>query len=232
MIAADLLSAFPLAPVGALPRRHPAEEELLDLASGQADLTQRLVLEAHLAHCPLCTSTVGEMAAVGGLMMGDVDDSAVAPPSSAVFDRLMERIAAPEPMPDPAIAAALPRAALAELPPGATARWHRIPGSQARFAHLCTDPVNQSYVLFGSLGGGLWFPEHTHVGTENVVILAGGYADQTGDFEPGDYGTYLDGTSHKPLTDDGADCVILTRLEHVPRFRGWRGLLQRVFGPR
>lgn len=54
------------------------------------------------------------------------------------------------------------------------------------------------------------FPEHTHVGGEEFLVLEGMFCDEMGDFGPGTYVRNPIGTSHSPATPDG--CVILVKL--------------------
>jgi putative transcriptional regulator len=76
--------------------------------------------------------------------------------------------------------------------------------------------------------GGRRFPRHLHLGSEQATVLAGGYEDERGSFEAGDYVEYERGSEHGPDTLDGDPCWILFRLEGKVRFRGWRGLIQRL----
>jgi len=61
------------------------------------------------------------------------------------------------------------------------------------------------------------FPEHTHGGGEEFLVLEGVFSDETGDYGPGSYVRNPVGTSHAPFTDDG--CTIFVKLVAVP---GWR----------
>jgi len=54
------------------------------------------------------------------------------------------------------------------------------------------------------------FPEHTHGGGEEFLVLEGVFSDETGDYGPGSYVRNPVGTSHAPFTDDG--CTIFVKL--------------------
>jgi putative transcriptional regulator len=50
-------------------------------------------------------------------------------------------------------------------------------------------------------------PSHTHHGTELTLVLQGGFSDQDGHYETGDV-AFADGEiDHKPVADDGEDCI-------------------------
>jgi putative transcriptional regulator len=83
-------------------------------------------------------------------------------------------------------------------------------------------------LVLGRLGPGRGFPRHGHPGREDVLVLAGGYADHLGVYEAGDYAVYQVGSAHGPVTEHGEECWVLTRLELPIRFTGWRGWLQRL----
>ncbi len=50
-------------------------------------------------------------------------------------------------------------------------------------------------------------PSHTHHGTELTLVLKGGFRDEDGHFVAGDI-AFADGdTDHKPIADEGEDCI-------------------------
>ncbi|HLU38786.1 MAG TPA: cupin domain-containing protein [Planctomycetota bacterium] len=54
---------------------------------------------------------------------------------------------------------------------------------------------------------GCSYPRHRHKGAEELLILQGGYRDETGEHRAGDFVRYEDGTSHHPVALDGEPCV-------------------------
>jgi len=212
---------------------HPASELLLSFASGRADLTHRVILEAHLAGCPDCRATVAELAAPGAALLRSFPD---APPPPALWERLRDRIAEPAGQLQataPELAGLpLPPAAVAELPPShqrRPLRWHWGLARGARLAVLSRDPSTHSILLVGHIPPRRSFPRHQHLGPEDVLVLAGAYADAMGHYAAGEYATYAPGTVHQPVIDAGETCWVLTRLEQPNRFFGWMGWVQRHF---
>ena len=71
-------------------------------------------------------------------------------------------------------------------------------------------------------------PRHVHVGPEDVLVLAGGYADQFGTFEAGRLWLLRPRHRAPAVTEPDEECWTLLRLEQPNQFRGWRGWLQRL----
>ncbi|HEV2855870.1 MAG TPA: cupin domain-containing protein [Thermoanaerobaculia bacterium] len=211
---------------------HPTEELLLAVASGQADLPHRVLVEGHLDGCAACRVTVGEITAPGGALLASLPE---APVPDHLWESLRLRIETSEPTGpslSPALAGApLPESARRELPEAWKSReirWHRLPARGARFATLLRDPFTGSCLYLGHMPPGRFAPEHVHLGPEDLLILAGGYEDQFGVFEAGAYASYAPGSRHRPLTEPDEECWILFRLERPNLLTGWRGWLQRL----
>lgn len=208
-------------------RTHPPDEALLDLAASQLDRPHQLVLEAHLEPCAACRQRVGELAAPGGWWLEQLP--AAAPPA-ALWERLERRIVAPVPADPFAPDLPLPRCLRQELAGQPKPRWWSLLLNGGRVTVLLEDAVSKSLLCLGEMPGGRRFPRHEHLGFEQVTVLAGGYADERGEFVAGDYQSYEPGTVHGPDTLDGDPCWTLFRLDGKVRFAGWRGTLQRIFG--
>jgi putative transcriptional regulator len=206
---------------------HPAEDILLAVASGQADLAHRVLVEGHLDTCAACRATIGEMSAAGGALLAGL--AAERPPDS-LWASLLTRIEAAAPEPAPGLAGLpLPEGARRELPELGRIRWLPLPARGARIARLLRDPVAGSTLLVGHMPPRRFFPEHVHLGPEDLLVLAGGYEDQYGTWETGAFASYAPGTRHRPFTEPDEECWILMRLEKPNLFTGWRGWLQRLF---
>jgi putative transcriptional regulator len=72
------------------------------------------------------------------------------------------------------------------------------------------------------------FPEHRHGGVEEVVVLEGGFEDGDERLEAGDWFSKQEGTRHAPRALEGEDCWLVVRTEAEIRFKGWRGVIQRL----
>ena len=213
---------------------HPSEELLLAVASGQADLPHRVLVEGHMDGCATCRAAMGEISAPGGALLEDLPEMPIPP---GLWESLKAKIDALPPQPParkPFAGLPLPPSVLHELPDLQTPediRWHRLPLRGARLARLLRDPITGSVLLLGHMPPKRVFPEHIHLGPEDVLVLAGGYEDHFGTFEAGAFASYAPGSKHRPLTEPDEECWILTRLEKPNLFTGWRGWLQKLFLP-
>lgn len=203
--------------------RHPSEDLLSDLVAGQLDLALRVVLQAHLAGCPACSAVTSELSSSGGHWLA-------ATPAERPRSTSWARLAARLDEPDPTAGYPLPTGVSAELSVGRRAsalRWRAIPFAGSRVAVLDQRPGQPLLVMVESRPGRR-FPNHLHVGGEVATVLQGGYVDQVGDFEAGDFVVYPAGSSHGPRVDSPEACVVLARVEGGVRFRGPLGWLVRL----
>jgi putative transcriptional regulator len=205
---------------------HPSEETLLTLASGAADLPLRALVEGHLSSCAACQATVRELTLAGGALLGGL---APAPLPDELWQRVRARVV-PEDRPaktrpDPLSGLPLPEGARRELSLAGPLVWRAVWASRARYALL--QRPGESALLLAHMPAGHGFPRHFHPGREDVLVLAGGYDDERGRYEVGDYAIYEPGTAHRPQTEKGEECWILVRVERPIQFLGWRGWLQR-----
>lgn len=204
---------------------HPPEEILTTFANGGTDLPHRVLVEAHLESCASCRAAVAEIGAPGGALLSGIPAE---PVPDYVWRRLRATIAALPPAPEPfPPGIPLPQSARREIPPREI-RWRRLPARGARVALLARDPYSGSVLLLAHMPPRRTFPLHVHQGPEDVLVLAGGYADQFGTFEAGAYVAYPAGSEHGPITEPDEECWTLTRLERPNLFRGWRGWMQRL----
>jgi len=74
-------------------------------------------------------------------------------------------------------------------------------------------------------------PAHTHDGREAVLVLQGGFSDQSGHYAAGDIAVADDSIDHRPVADRSLDCITFVVLEAPVRLTGPFGrLVQRMLG--
>jgi len=206
---------------------HPPEETLLAVASGEADLTLRATVEGHLSSCAPCCVTLGELTLAGGALLRALPSE---PPPDPLWQQVLSRVTPPA-VPaaigsDPLARLPVPQGTRQELPPLGPLAWHTAWTPGARYALLSRDRETGSFLLLGHMPAGRGFPRHLHPGREDVLVLSGGYEDERGHYEAGEYAVYEPGSEHRPVTEGDAECWILVRLERPIRFLGWRGWVQ------
>jgi predicted ChrR family anti-sigma factor len=224
---------------------HPDPERLALHASGQLRPIERVILEAHLALCPPCTERLRELLDPGAMWLAGLERLSV---PAAVWTGLADRLdLSPPPAAGPSGAAgrslpsttspdsppfAVPAQAWEELDPRPELRWRKVPTSRARVTLLASDPVLEADLVLVGSDGGDKFPEHVHIGYEDIVVLTGAYRDPFGHFEAGAYYRYPPGSEHGPVIDRGEYCWSLGLIERGLRFRGVLGVLQWLSDPR
>lgn len=82
----------------------------------------------------------------------------------------------------------------------------RYPGVSIRF--LRTDKMTGDSTALIRMDAGSGYPQHRHVGDEEILVLAGGYRDHGGVYRAGDYHCHKGGTVHHPIALEGGPCIL------------------------
>jgi predicted ChrR family anti-sigma factor len=209
--------------------RHPSGDQLLAVASGEADEPLRILVEVHARDCAACAGSLKEMTGPGAAMLQALP-AGLAPAGG--FDRLWAQVEALPPagnfkgMP-PEVAE---RLRAARLEPAKPWRWSRLFARGMDNLRLLLDANTGAALYLIHLRPGGSFPFHSHRGGEDALLLAGGCKDGDATYDAGDWVSYPGGSSHAPVGDPVEGCWILTRLEgDEVAFHGWRGTLQRIW---
>jgi anti-sigma factor ChrR (cupin superfamily) len=89
-------------------------------------------------------------------------------------------------------------------------RSTRHPGVEVHF--YASDRATGRVLALIRMAPGCGYPAHRHHGTEDVLVLQGGYRDARGDHRRGAFVGYEDGTEHGPVALGGPGdepCVLL-----------------------
>lgn len=79
-------------------------------------------------------------------------------------------------------------------------------GVSIHFFH--SDRTTGNAAVMIKMAPGCSYPRHRHRGTEELLILQGGYRDERGEHRAGEYVRYEDGSEHHPVAlEGGPDCV-------------------------
>jgi putative transcriptional regulator len=216
------------------PRRHFAEDLVLERTVGAGSDGAALAVACHLALCATCRSLGDDLERIGDTLLQARGASRPVPELRA---RLLAADLAP-PLARPA--RRLPDALLGSLPPLPgplvealaalpRARWRwMIPGVHA-ITLLEGDDGSVARLL--RLRPGLVIPGHDHDGPEHTVVFAGGLDDQHVRLARGDALTMEPGDIHQQAAAPGADCVALIVNEAPLRPLTLRGrILKKIAG--
>jgi len=211
-----------------MPTHHPSQPLLMDYAAGTAREPVAVLVATHLALCPACRAEVARLEALGGALL---EEAAPEPLSDAALARALSNLdaasgsagestprAAPGPETAPDLRVPCPlRDYLGEFEKAA---WRRR-GAVSEAAVLEAFPGFKTRVL--RIRGGTAIPQHTHEGSEFTLVLAGGFSDAQGHFLRGDVAEADASVEHRPVADEGEECICLAVTDAPLRFTGPMG---------
>jgi putative transcriptional regulator len=210
------------------PQHHPAEEFLLQYASGAATEPFALLVAAHLAACAECRAAVAQAEALGGALLDDLAPE-TAPAASLDSDvaKILERAArqpqTPLPAPDPAVASPL-RGYLSDFD---SVAWRSL-GPGIQHCVLARDKYGAVARLLRISPGRSVF-EHSHAGNEMTIVLQGSYRSGGAEFRAGDVECADEDTTHRPVAGSEATCICLAVTDAPLRFRNILGRIMQPF---
>jgi putative transcriptional regulator len=204
---------------------------LIAYAAGTTTEAEALVVSAHLTFCPECRADLRTAETVGGALLDEIEAVPMhASALQAVIARLDEpapaatarahRVGTPEGLP----------VALAEYAAAALEQtgW-RMVSRGIKQLQLATSGAGKARLL--KLKPGTMLPEHGHRGTELTILLAGSYTDELGQFVRGDMAELDESVIHRPVVDEGPECLALVVTEAPLKFRTWMArLAQPIIG--
>ena len=201
---------------------HLSETTLLAYVAGRLPAPHAIVARTHLALCPACRESVRLATAVGGTL---IEAAPAAPLAADALSRTLARLADPAP---PAPPARIP-VSVADF---ATGRWWWI-GPGIRMMPLIRRDRDDARLDLIRVSPGTALPGHGHTGSELTCVLAGAFADETGEYRPGDIAEGDPALDHSPVAQpygDG-DCVCLIATTGRLRAHSWLArLIQPVVG--
>lgn len=186
---------------------HPSREMLMAYALGHVPEAISLIVATHAALCPECREVVTLGESLGGVLLENL------PPSSlpgtffeglARLETVRQIPPAEPPKSDSGMKAPEP---LRTYLHGDFNQVGWIPITPAlSYRPLVVDSC-RARVLRSRPGTGIGM--HTHKGEEYTLVLAGGYTDSSGSYRRGDFQSADRNVMHRPIVDEGEDCIIL-----------------------
>ena len=218
------------------PEHHLDSAWLMDYAAGSLNEASALVVATHLALCPLCRAEVRRLEGLGGALLDQVEPEAMAPDA---LDAMLADLDAP-PVERPAPPAAVTRTAVGASPilpqplrdymgGDADALDWRWGGPGIKQVKRRFGPARRDQIKLLRVRPGGAIAKHSHGGTELTLVLQGGFTDASGHFLRGDAVARGPDDLHRPVADPDGECLCLTVMDTMPRFRGPLGRLLNLF---
>lgn len=201
---------------------HPDTRLLNEYASGTLPLAQSVCLSLHLNYCEQCRRSHQQLQQLGSALFEElspqqVDDSVL----RTVLSRLDEE---PEPLrysngnaandDCPALIQRLMHDSYEDL------EWKNI-SKKVHISRLHTGDVDNEFALY-RIDAGASIPKHTHRGTELTLVLEGGFSDEEGHYEVGDFIMRDAQQQHTPTATQDRDCICIGVLDAPIRFTDWK----------
>lgn len=200
---------------------HPDEARLLDFSAGNLSEPQALCVRMHLNQCQRCRCQADMMDSIGAVVMDQQEQTVNSDPlSDGLFDQIMSRIESGSesdvplyrPTTDPL--RKLLGKSFDELP------WKRQLGAVSVLDITDRFADQSEQIVLQKLTAGGRAPRHTHRGIETTVVLTGGFTDNRGVFEVGDFVVLDQEVEHQPVALHGEDCITFSILSAPVRLTG------------
>jgi len=197
---------------------HPPSERLRAYGRAKADVTARLLMEAHLSLCSRCSTSVAQYQRVSGcLPEATLDDELDLLPFDRVWTAVKYTSVAPRKHGE-----VLPPSLFATLPP--PVRWRSVAvwPAPVKMTVLIRDADRGTELRLYHWAPGSTLPRRRHLGLEENVVLVGSYHNGDTRAHAGDWVVGAPGTE-EVVTAGDEECWCLSRVE-LPgvQFTRWR----------
>jgi putative transcriptional regulator len=210
-------------------KHHPDDSMLMAFTAGTLDLGQHAAIATHLVSCPQCRRLARAMERVGGSVLANLPP---APISSDALARVEARLTEPV---ETAKVESPPTISVADLP-GLPKFIRRYPIGEWQWVaprvHLCRIALpeqGKTRVFLLRSGPGTKMLQHSHTGIEMTCVLSGAFKHDGGSFGPGDFDLGDETVDHRPIVDDGEDCICLVAMQGDLRLNGFLGRMMQPF---
>lgn len=204
---------------------HPSSEWLEQFAAGSLSIGQALCVSVHVAQCAECRRAVGAMQVLGGVLM---ESAGAVPVSDTLLDGVFAAIDAQpqaqvvkpaQAVPVVPANADMPSQLRKLIPAGYDAlTWSRLlPSMQLAVLDVGDD---RCQVSLQRVRPGGRIAMHDHQGTELTLVLRGGFSDESGAYQKGDFLVREPNQRHQPIAHQDQECICLAALAAPVRFTG------------
>jgi len=203
---------------------HPQDDLLLSYAAGSLSESWSLAIASHLSVCSECRKTLEIAETVGGVLLEDIPDQQL---SSATLESVLAQIDQPDM--EAVSENSQPSATDGSIFPTVLQKYigssvENIPwktiGAGIR-QHLIETPDESGSLRLLRIKAGKSVPNHGHQGRELTLVLSGSYHDGFSTYGAGDMQDADEEIVHKPIVDDGPDCICLVITDAPIIFKEW-----------
>lgn len=203
---------------------HPQDDLLLSYAAGSLSESWSLAIASHLSVCSECRKTLEIAETVGGVLLEDIPDQQL---SSATLESVLAQIDQPDI--EAVSENSQPSATDGSIFPTVLQKYigssvENIPwktiGAGIR-QHLIETPDEGGSLRLLRIKAGKSVPNHGHQGRELTLVLSGSYHDGFSSYGAGDMQDADEEIVHKPIVDDGPDCICLVITDAPIIFKEW-----------
>ncbi|GAB5414020.1 MAG: anti-sigma-E factor ChrR [Congregibacter sp.] len=206
-------------------KHHPDLDLLTEHAAGTLALAQAACVSAHLNYCESCSRTHAQLQDVGAAIFEALDGE---PVGDALLDRVLARLDEEAPLSyqrparneaeqvddTPALLRRLMSGDFRDL------SWKKVTDSLRMTQIKTGDPHFEFSLLHIKAGGEI--PAHDHHGSEMTLVLQGGFSDDRGNYNAGDFIYRSASDVHSPRAFADEDCICLAVLDAPLRFTSWK----------
>lgn len=194
---------------------HPSEKMLRAYVEGELDAGNSFAIATHVEICPQCQKLCAQFEEQAGEALcastiKDCDDL------SAMLDKIVALEEDPEPF----------KFNRKNRTINLKDKQFKLPLSLSRFVDNIGEWKSYGGKVFSAeielgeearinllyISEDVQIPQHTHKGLESTLVLHGGFSDEDGHYEVGDYMLKDASVKHSPYTKKGEDCLCLTVL--------------------
>jgi len=196
-------------------QHHPSDDILVEFAAGSIRSHLALCVLVHMKYCSRCRTQVHNFSALGGSLISELPPE---PLTEDLFNKVLERIdlTRQECTTAPATEQLLEK----WLPHGLSnltwrKQWFKL------YEYVLVVPKRGHWRLtLQKISAGGTAPEHGHCGREATVVLQGGFSDEMGAYDEGDFVIRDDSHIHRPRALENEDCICLAYFEAPARLTG------------
>jgi putative transcriptional regulator len=206
-------------------RHHPSDATLVAYAAATLPILHQEVVKLHLLQCPTCRAVLRLGHELGGVLLDDERPASLSDDALAKALAKLDAAGSEAPFAVPAIPPQIP---LEMLTRGR--RWRRI-GYGMQLMPLVPRDATGTRLDLIRVAAGIALPEHDHTGQELTCVIAGGFADESGEYHAGDLEEGDSGLNHQPRALAGEECICLLSTTGYLRAKSLIArLLQPIFG--